>query len=213
MAWRRGQGKVWVYDPTSSTGLETDRWSPLTAVISWTAARQVADGMIELGRASPGALTDGDFWYATAAKLLAPLVLAAAVSGRTMADVVRWIDEQETDEVMDALETAGRWHALQALRATYGRDERQRSAVYTTAETVVEVFADPMVAASAVVRDGDIEPAALLGRSNTLYLCAPAHEQRPLRPLFSGLVSRVIDAAVERAARQGRPLDPVAGGH
>jgi type IV secretion system protein VirD4 len=208
MAWRRGQGKVWVYDPTSSTGLETDRWSPLGAVVSWTAARRVADGLIEAGRASPGALTDGDFWYATAAKLLAPLLLAAAVSGRTMGDVVRWIDEQETDEVMDALETAGEWHALQALRATYGRDERQRSAVYTTAETVVEVFADPLVAASALVRPGDIEPAALLGGPNTLYLCAPAHEQRRLRPLFSGLVSRVIDAAIEGAAKQGQPLDP-----
>jgi type IV secretion system protein VirD4 len=27
-------------------------------------------------------------------------------------------------------------------------------------------------------------------------------------PLFSGLVTRVIEAAYDRAARQGRPLDP-----
>jgi type IV secretion system protein VirD4 len=207
-AWRRGQGRVWIYDPSASTDLESARWSPLAGAGTWSGARRVADGLVEAGRTSTGALTDGDFWYATAGKLLAPLLLAAAVSGRTMADVVRWVDEQETDEVQDALDAAGQHQALQALRATWGRDERQRSAVYTTAETVVEVFADPAVAASAVPGGGDIDPLALLEANNTLYLCAPAHEQRRLRPLFSGLVTRVLEAAYDSSARRGRPLDP-----
>jgi type IV secretion system protein VirD4 len=208
LGWRRQQGTVWIYDPTASTDLDTDRWTPLTEAKTWAGARRVADGLIEAGRTSSGSLTDGDFWYATAAKLLGPLLLAASCSGRNMSDVVRWIDEQETDEVVDALDTAGEWQALQALRATWGRDERQRSAVYTTAETVVDVFADPTVAASAVSGRRDIDPVRLLDGHNTLYLCAPAHEQRRLRPLFSGLVTRVIEAAYDRAARQGRPIDP-----
>lgn len=208
VAWRRRQGKAWIYDPTASAYPDTAHWSPLTAVVTWTSARRVAEGLVEAGRTTPGALSDGDFWYATAAKLLAPLLLAAACSGRTMADVVRWIDEQESDEVVDALDTSGQWQALQALRATWGRDERQRSAVYTTAETVIEVFADPAVAASSTTGFDDISPIGLLDGANTLYLCAPAHEQRRLRPLFSGLVTRVIEAAYERAGREGRPLDP-----
>jgi type IV secretion system protein VirD4 len=208
VAWRRGQGSVWIYDPTGSIEQETARWSPLAAVVSWHSARRVAEGLVEAGRPSTATLTDGDFWYATAAKLLAPLLLAASVSGRTMDDVVRWVDEQEADEVADALDTAGEWQALQALRATWGRDERQRSAVYTTAETVVEAFADPNVAASAMPGGRHVDPVGLLDGDNTLYLCAPAHEQRRLRPLFSGLVTRVIEAAYERAARQGQPLDP-----
>jgi len=207
VAWRRTQGQVWVYDPTASTDLERAHWSPLTAAATWSDARRVADGLVEVGRMSGGALTDGDFWYATAAKLLGPLLLAAACSGRTMVDVVRWIDEQERTEVVDALETAGHWQALQALQATWSRDERQRSAVYTTAETVVEVFADPAVAESAVPGRCDIDPLRLLDGHHSLYLCAPAHEQRRLRPLFAGLVTRVIEAAYERAARRG-PLDP-----
>jgi len=208
VGWRRRQGTVWIYDPSASTDLGTAQWSPLSASVTWAQARRVADSLVEAGRTAPGGLTDGDFWYATAAKLLGPLLLAATVSGRTMADVVRWVDVQETDEVVDALESAGQWQALQALRATWGRDERQRSAVYTTAETVVEVFADPTVAASAVPGRRDVDPVGLLESGNTLYLCAPAHEQRRLRPLFSGLVTRVIDAAYERAARQGGRLDP-----
>ncbi len=208
VAWRESQGRVWIYDPTASTDRETAHWSPITAAVTWPAARRVAHSLVEAGRTSTGGLTDGDFWYATAAKLLAPLLLAAACSGRTMADVVRWIDEQETEEVAEALETAGEWQALQALRATFGRDERQRSAVYTTAETVVEVFADPAVAASARPGGHEIDPVGLLDGNNTVYLCAPAHEQRRLRPLFSGLVTQIVEAAYDRAARRGGPLDP-----
>jgi type IV secretion system protein VirD4 len=96
VAWRRQQGTAWIYDPTAST---YRGHRPLVAsdaaVVTWSSARRVADGLVEAGRTTPGALSDGDFWYATAAKLLAPLLLAAACSGRTMADVVRWIDEQE----------------------------------------------------------------------------------------------------------------------
>jgi type IV secretion system protein VirD4 len=207
VAWRRQQGTTWIFDPTGSTGEKNDRWSPLAAAVTWSGARRVADGLVHAGRASSG-LADGDFWYATATKLLAPLLLAAAVSGRTMADVVRWVDEQETDEVVEALDTAGEWQGLQALRATWGRDDRQRSSVYTTAETVIEVFADPAVAASARPGGTGIDPGRLLEANNTLYLCAPAHDQRRLRPLFSGLVTRVIDVAYDRAARQGGKLDP-----
>jgi type IV secretory pathway TraG/TraD family ATPase VirD4 len=92
-----------------------------------------------------------------------------------------------------------------------GRDDRQRSAVFTTAETVVEAFADPDVvgceapfAASAL----NIDAAHLLNGNHTLYLCAPAHDQRRLRPLFATLVSQVIAEAYRRGMREGKGLDP-----
>ncbi len=48
-------------------------------------ASWLASGVKESG----GGLTDGDFWYASAAKLLSPLLYAAAFDGYTMADLVR----------------------------------------------------------------------------------------------------------------------------
>ncbi|MGD0379049.1 MAG: type IV secretory system conjugative DNA transfer family protein [Acidimicrobiales bacterium] len=213
LQWRAGKGRVWVYDPSASTGLASASWSPLQASSTWEGARRSAGSLTEVARSSPGALGDGDFWYATAAKLLAPLLFAAAAAGGTMADVVRWVDTQEVDEVFDVLSAAGEPSALQAMRAAWGRDERQRSAVYTTAETVVEVFADPTVAASesgapAAFAAGRIDPVRLLDANDTLYLCAPAHDQRRLRPLFATLVAQVVEAAYARAGRQGEPLDP-----
>lgn len=211
LVWRASLGKVWVYDPAGATGLEASAWSPLRQAATWAGARHVAASLTEVARSSTGNLSDGDFWYANAAKLLGPLLMAAAVTERTMTDVVRWLDDQETSEVAEALQVAGAVEALQALRACWGRDERQRSSVYTTAETVIEPFAGPAVAASAathVCAGGAIDPGGLLDGASTLYLCAPAHDQRRLRPLFATLVTQVIEAAYERADRQGGALHP-----
>ena len=63
-----------------------------------------------------GTTADAEFWYATAAKLLAPLFFAAARDRRSMADVVRWVDTQEGSEVSSILEQAGVAEALDAAR-------------------------------------------------------------------------------------------------
>jgi type IV secretion system protein VirD4 len=211
--WRERKGKVWVYDPTRSTGLVTAPWSPLTGSRSWTGARRMAASLSDVAKVSAGMLSEGDFWYATAAKLLAPLLHAAALSGRSMADVVRWVDEQEVTEVEDALVEGGATDALRAAEATWRRDGRQRSSVYTTTEMVIEAFADPTVAASTVIpgtgeKAEVVDPDELLRGDNTLYLCAPAQDQKRLRPLFSTLVSEVITAAYMRSSISGEPIDP-----
>jgi type IV secretion system protein VirD4 len=52
------------------------------------------------------------------------------------------------------------------------------------------------------------EPAQLLGGTDTLYLCAPAHDQRRLRGYFTALTSQVLTHAFETATRAAQPLDP-----
>jgi type IV secretion system protein VirD4 len=168
----------------------------------------MAEGLCTAGRAHQGTgLTDADFWYATAAKLLAPLLFAAARTGRGMSQVVRWVDEQDVGEVATLLEAIGDPDPLQAARATWRRDERQRSSVYTTAETVLDAFADPTV--SVVVDGAEIDPDRLLdGGHHTLYVCAPAHEQQRLRPVFAALVTQVLTTAFDLVATRRCPLDP-----
>lgn len=206
VGWRRRTGHVWLFDPTRATALERHAWSPLDAVHDWPSARRMAQALTEAARPAAGAMADADFWYATAAKLLAPVLLAAAGSGRTMADVVAWIDEQEELEVAECLAAMEQDVALRAARATWARDERQRSAVYTTAETVIDVFADETVLGPE--RGPRIDPDSLLRGPNTLHLCAPSHDQRRLRPLFTALVTEVLDRAVRAAEATGGSLDP-----
>jgi len=245
--WRRSCGIVWCFDPTEATGLASSPWSPLRAARTWTGARRVAADLTEVTRTN-SSTPDGDFWYATAAKLIAPLLFAAAASGRTMVDVVRWVDTQEVAEVVAALEASGVREAMQAAYASFGRDERQRSAVYTTAETVLEPFAgmasgslptrtqmmgsawsvpdslhptgllgaEPLRDANKAFfggspeawRSGEIRPDLLLDGSNTLYVCAPAHDQRRLRGLFTAIVKQVLEVAFSRSTLLGGPLRP-----
>jgi type IV secretion system protein VirD4 len=206
IGWRETTGRVWVLDPTATTRLPGAGWSPLASCSTWVGAQRMASWMCG-GAVRRGDMADGEFWYATAAKLLAPLYLAAATSGRTMADVVRWLDTQEEREPADALERAGVAEAALAAEASWGRDPRQRSSIYTTAETVVAAFADPRVAA--LTARPEIDPLALLdGGRHTLYLCAPSHEQDRLQPLFATVVHQVLTSAFEKATTGGVPLDP-----
>jgi hypothetical protein len=69
-------------------------------------------------------LADADFWYAAEAQLLAPMLYAAALKGRTMADVVTWIDTQDEGTVLDILSGAGSDPASNASQASMTRDDR-----------------------------------------------------------------------------------------
>ncbi len=203
----RDGGKVWVYDPTGGTGYPTAGWTPLNGCATWQGSQRVAASLVGSAHHGAGAMENAEFWYAAAAKLLAPVLHAAAITDQTMADVVRWIDTQEEEEVRWGLETADDPASLTAFDATCLRDERTRSGVYTTTETILAAYADPGVLKSAIT--ADLQANRLLdGGPHTAYLCGAAHEQRRLQPLFATLVQEIVAAAYQRATETGEPLDP-----
>ena len=214
-AVRARRGRVWRIDPTGCSGAAGDEWSPLADCADWRRACATTTDLCQASRAD-GTTADGEFWYATAAKLLAPIFHAAALDGRRMADVVRWVDTQEVGEVADVLERAGAPEALDAARATWCRDDRTRSSVYTTAETVLAPFAQAASASAAwpttstSMTPANFRPEDLVAGDgdNTLYLCAPAHDQRRLRGYFTALTQQVLTHAFECATRVAKPLDP-----
>lgn len=206
---RRALGKTMVFDPTGVTGIPTVKATPLSGCGSWRGAMRVAHWLASSARSGSGGLEDAEFWYSAAEKLLSPLLFAAAASGREMADVIRWLnDGAEAElEVTELLTEAQCEDALSAWRANWNREERQRSSIYTTAETIIGAFADPRVLDAS--SRPDYTPADLLdGGANTLYLCAPAHEQERLRTLFAMMLSELVAVVYESAAETGRPIDP-----
>jgi type IV secretion system protein VirD4 len=202
---RKAVGRTFVYDPTKCTGLARNTWSPLAFCGDWRGAQRTVSWLTEATTAKATGFGDSDFWYAASAKLLAPLFLAAAISGRTMSDVVRWVNLQEEKEVLEILEAAGESQALDAAKASFKREARHKSSVYTTAETVLAAYEDPIVAESA--KTCEITPGALLGGGwDSLYVVAPSHEQKRLRPLFETLIHSIITHAFELASHQGGTL-------
>lgn len=206
LRWRSSVGPCAIFDPTQGSGLgPLARWSPLSLCRSWSDAQRMAAWLVE---ATPGrrGLADAAFWYSAAAKQLAPLLLAASCSGLGMSEVVRWTDAGEFDEPIRLLELSAETDAALALVAGAARDERIRSSVSTTLETVLSPFEDPVVAAS--TGGSDIDVAALLTGRGTLYLCGPSHEQNRVQGLFAALVSTVVAEAFRIVSETGRPLDP-----
>jgi type IV secretion system protein VirD4 len=198
---------VWIYDPTESTGYPSAGWTPLAGCESWQGAQRTASWLVDAAHGANAGVENAPFWYGAAEKLLAPLFLAAYHAEFTIDHVLRWLDTQAKDEVLFALELAGDRAATNAFVANLKREERTRSNVYATAETVMAAYADPGVLASAETSDLSAER-LLDGNRNTAYLCAPAHEQRRLQPLFATLIQEIAAAAYERSARTGKPLDP-----
>src|SRR6266511_4214668 len=197
---RASMGEVWVYDPLGVAGVPGARWSPLAHFGTYPKARNVARTFADAADLSGLKQDDAHYWTTLGAKLLAVLLYAAAGTGRSMADVARWVDTQDYEEVDQALEELGDRMAQDAWAACKARPDNTRGSVFGTAETLLDVFGDPAVAASAEGCDLDVN--GLLDGPNTLYLYAPANEQARLRPLFELLLGVVITAAEERAARQ-----------
>lgn len=222
IGWRSEQGAVRVFDPTSCTGQEAASWSPLrdakTVQGAQRAARVLAD-------TAPGSVEDDAFWTSQCEILLfALLFVAANTEERSMRHVVDWVLTQDKPgelgrgdlepllqdllahddpEVVTGAEEAGK-----ALLAIWQMDERTRSSVYATAQSVVWPWADPGVAASAQGCDIDLEWLCSGPKPNTLYVCAPIDDQARLASVFGGLLGDLIRQAFARANRTGKPLDP-----
>jgi type IV secretion system protein VirD4 len=201
LAHRASLGEVWVYDPLNLSGVPGAQWTPLAYCGTYAQAKRIGRMLADAADIHGHRADDANYWQLLGAKLLACVLYAAAGTGRTMADVARWVDVQDFDQVAQCLMELGDAHALDAWAACTNRPDNTRGSVFGTAETLLDVFGDPAVAASAEGCDLDVD-ALLTGANNSLYLYAPASEQERLRPLFELLISVVIARAEELAAAQ-----------
>jgi type IV secretion system protein VirD4 len=207
---RRERGDVLIFDPTNCTRFEHSPWSPIAAARTWEGARRTAANL--LGVADQGAAhsNEDSFWKPAGARYLAPLLLAAAHGDNTMRDVLSWVSSMNKDEpkrLLTDCPNPGAQPGLEALRSVWGADHRLQSSLMQTIATGLDAWQEPLIA-KATMGDSQITARRLLDGPNTLYLIAPAHEQRRLRGLFTALVADITAAAFERSAATGRPIDP-----
>ena len=222
VGWRRELGEVRVYDPTGTTKAESSaRWSPLRDAATTLGAQRAARTLCD---AAPKSGVEGgmDFWLAQAEILLSGLLFVARHARRDMSTVAEWVLSQDRPselgpgEVRVAVDSLlasddrrvaqGAAEALRSLLSVWEMEERTRSSVYATAQTVVWPWADPGVAESS--RKPNVDLTWLLGGKNTVYLCAPIEDQQRLAPAFGGLLNDLIKQIYLHVSRAGRPLDP-----
>jgi type IV secretion system protein VirD4 len=200
LAHRARLGQVLVIDPLGASGVQAARWSPLASCGTWAGAQQMA---VMLANAIEQTPTEEQrpehrFWKTMGTKFLAPMLFAAATKGLGMAEVLHWLDSREDQEVKTILEATGVPAAVDAWESSQYRTDRAVDSLYATAEEVLAVYGNERVSASTDGHDLDLD--AFLADDNTIYLYAPAHQQRLLRPLFETITQQVVAAAQEKAA-------------
>lgn len=213
-ARRREHGPAALFDPQDLSGQgNTLRWSPvrgcaepLTAILR---ARALVAGGAKL---DGGTVTNGDFWKSTAEAVVRCYLHAAALGGRGIADVLRWVGNPTDSTPVDLLRrssaAAAGWAA--ELAAQVDADSRHRDNVWAGVRRSFDCLADPRVLAACSPGPGeDFDPDAFLDDDGTLYLLGSAAAQLSVAPLITALVEDVVEAARRRAARApGGRLDP-----
>jgi type IV secretion system protein VirD4 len=196
--YRRGVGRVWVYDPFGEE--PSAGFSPLVPARTWSGALRAGEALASAAHPDQ-ANAANEFWDKEAASMLAPLLHAATLTGACMGELVRWLDARDFDAAVAALKSVGAQAAADQLEGITRRDERNRETTVMSALNLLRAYRYPQVAASA---SGDLTPEEFLdGKANTIYVVAAEHDQETLRPVILGLVSAVYQAAIVKARRTG----------
>lgn len=235
--WQARERAGWpilIYNPKNQGDYGSNTWSPLVAAMGerpWAGARRMAKALIDASElADRSANAKRDFWNSSAADYLGPLLLAAAQDGSSMEPVMRWLQEggvndehgveggRMKSEVRSRLSSHP--DALRAAESVWGLYFKMRDSIYLTARTALSAYEDEQVLETCRAPPGelpDITPDTVLGTAekageparpgSTLYIVSPPNDWQYFAPLFSALVTSLIEAAYERAGQSGE-LDP-----
>ncbi len=194
---RRRQGDVWVFDPFSD---DSTSWTPIAGCESWSYALRQANWLADASAENDSAIAR--YWQGEAAKLLAPLLHAAALTEADMDLVLRWVDTQDRTAPMKCLLARGADAAGAQLEAVTGLDDRNRGTTYMSAGSVLAAYRYPEVMRCL---GGELTAERFLeSPEGTLFLVAAERHQALLAPLIVSIVSSLIHDATET----GRFLAP-----
>jgi type IV secretory pathway TraG/TraD family ATPase VirD4 len=201
-AHRRKLGRVWVYDPFGDEA--SAGFTPLVPARSWAGAIRAGEALASAAHPDASNAAN-EFWDKEAASMLAPLLHAAAISHRSMGELVRWLDARDFTDAIAGLNSTGASAAADQLEGVSRRDERNRETTVMSALNLLRAYRYPQVASCA---SEDLTPDRFLdGKGNTIYVVAAGHDQDALRPVILALVTAIYEAAIVKARRTG-PLDP-----
>ncbi|MDQ6776774.1 MAG: type IV secretory system conjugative DNA transfer family protein [Actinomycetota bacterium] len=195
-------GRVWHFDPTGTESVATGqalRWSPVTAARSWDGALLMARAMVGGARVGAGT-TDQTHWSRRASALLAPLLHAAAMSGKDVGTVVDWVLCHELDDPGVILRRADARIGCGVLVGLQSTEARERSSIFSAAADALEAYTAHGALAAASNPNFDAERFVRSG--DTIYIHAPAEDQALAAPLVCGLLSE-IRRATYQAHRDG----------
>ena len=213
---RARRGPVYVFNAVGLAGLgSTITFDPLTGCTDPVVATERATDMVAAtSRASTGG--DREFWEAQARRVLAALFHAAALGGKEMGDVQKWVSDADTAlrEVPMLLRRAGdpafEQDAVQFLKT----NDRTKTSITSTISAALTWLTSPPAAAAATPtcdswlgEGGGFDVSRLLDHRATVFLLGA--EETQAAPLVCALTGHIAREARRLAALEpGGRLDP-----
>jgi type IV secretory pathway TraG/TraD family ATPase VirD4 len=198
-------GQTWLYDPSGTTqcppGVRRLCWSPVSAADTWDGALLMARAMCASSPASKGT-THESHWTERSAALLAPMLYAAYLSGRPIADVLSWVLRQDLDPAGLTLEEHRVRTASEMLLGIAKTDGRERSSIFSAAAGVLSAF--NLDGPREQAQRPNLDAHEFVSSSDTIYVTAPAAHQAACAPLVVGLIEQLRNAAYERSGHGSR---------
>ena len=209
-------GSVWIFDPF---GEDCSSWTPLVGCTSWSYALRQAQWLADAS--SDGNNEIARFWRGEAAKLVAPLLHAAALGRLEMTQVLQWVDSQNFAEPRKHLLSGQAHAATQQLNAIDGLDDRNKGTTLMSAAAMLAAYRFPEVQA---MSGDDITPGGVSGEAGAHALrgrgrapSAPAGPSRGLSDLVHGqrgggsrctnAMGRTPTPGAPRRSGQRRPIE------
>lgn len=200
VAARSEVGQAWLFDPTASErqlpdGVRRLSWSPVAAATSWDEALVMARAMAACTRPGSGT-TNESHWTERASALLAPLLYAANLTDRPIAEVLRWTLRHDLSDAKGVLVDCHSDIAADVLAGIEQTDARERSSIFSATAGILGAYNSDAVRESAA--HPNFDPARFAASTDTIYITAPEHRQSLCAPLIVGLLEQIRHAVYER---------------
>jgi type IV secretory pathway TraG/TraD family ATPase VirD4 len=211
-ALRSVLGPVLVFNPEQVGRVaSTFRWSPLVGCHDPATAAIRAEYLVSGAQTGNHNDSNAEFFVAQAAKVLRVFLFLAAVSGHTMVDVARWVNNP-TDETPAKLMDSYRARVPEAwpgeMRMVYGMSaDKARDSIFLTLGMSVAFMDNPAVREAVTLHAGDGEFVVenFLRCRGTLYLIGQGRDHSPLAPLLAALTGYIFEQCSDLAQRSSSP--------
>jgi type IV secretory pathway TraG/TraD family ATPase VirD4 len=210
MASRGKVGPLHVFDPAGTSGLtSTIKWSVLAGCRNPRTAQRRARDMIP-----NGATAEHEKWNSMARRTLAVLLHAAALSDRTMVDVLTWAARPKAPRVKSQVEEALERSPSTNLKAWtemsdqfFANNDRTQTSITTTLVSYLEWMLDDKASGAGLAADAEMfSVEEMLATRATVYMIG--HNSDQVAPLVAALTGEIAYQARTLAKANGGRLDP-----
>lgn len=218
---RSQHGPVALLDPFGlASGLPQLVWDPIDGCVDPMLAERRAKaftaGTIKAAMAGGHGDDAARFYASEAAKVLQSYFHAAALTGRTLDDVLQWIANPHAattpGEILREHPRAARfWHGL--LHGALHGDERTAGNTVTTVQQAMSLFFQADIRSRCVPGVGRraTDVARLIEQNGTIYLLGREDPYASASPLMTAVAEHVLDTALRlaNASPYGRLCPPM----